>query len=89
MGARFTTRLSTKGQVILPKAARARKGWAAGDALVVEERPDGLLIRKDRASPPKTIAEVAGSLKYTGPAVSIEEMNTGVLEIAKLTFDRD
>lgn len=86
MDSLFKTRLSTKGQVILPKGARDRKGWAPGEALVVEERPDGLLIRKDRLFPPKTMDEVAGKLKWEGPPVTDEEMRTGPLEIARQKY---
>ncbi len=83
MGAHFKTRLSTKGQMILPKAARDLKGWTAGAELILEERPEGLLIRKAKLFPEKTIDEVAGKLKHEGAAVSIEQMNEGVLEFAR------
>ena len=33
---RITTTVSTKGQVILPKAVRQSLGWEAGTRLVVE-----------------------------------------------------
>jgi AbrB family looped-hinge helix DNA binding protein len=38
----LTTTVSTKGQVILPKAIRERRSWAAGTRLVVEETPEGV-----------------------------------------------
>jgi AbrB family looped-hinge helix DNA binding protein len=37
------TKVSTKGQVILPKAIRDRRGWTAGAELLVEDRPEGVL----------------------------------------------
>ena len=40
-----TTTVSTKGQVILPKAIRERRNWPAGTRLVVEETPDGVLLK--------------------------------------------
>ena len=48
--ASLRTEISTKGQV--PKAIRDRRGWAAGVELIVEERPEGVLLR----AAPKTEA---------------------------------
>ena len=63
MPAGATTQLSTKGQVVLPKAVRERRGWRAGDKLVVEERPEGVLIRKaaDEAYPVDSGSSICGS----------------------------
>ena len=40
-----TTTLSTKGQVIIPKALRVARQWGPGTELEVHETPDGLLLR--------------------------------------------
>jgi len=74
-----TTRMSTKGQVILPKAVRQRRGWTAGTRLVVEERSDGVLLTAEPLFPPTKVEDVYGMLKYDGPPVSVEEMKAGVL----------
>ena len=42
---KLTTTVSTKGQVILPKAIRQRKHWEPGTRLVVEDTPDGVLLK--------------------------------------------
>ena len=39
------TVVSTKGQVILPKSIRQHRHWAAGTRLVVEETPEGVLLK--------------------------------------------
>ena len=39
------TKDSTKGQVILPKAIRRLRNWDAGTRLVVEDTPDGVLLK--------------------------------------------
>jgi len=88
MGAQYKTKLSTKGQVILPKAARDIKGWRAGADLVVEDRPDGLLIRSAKPFPETKLEDIIGILKYDGPPISIEDMALGPLEIAKQKYDR-
>jgi AbrB family looped-hinge helix DNA binding protein len=78
-----TTTLSTKGQIVLPKAVRERRNWAAGTRLVVEETPEGVLLKPAPLFPRTTLDEVVGSLKYDGPTRTIEEMNAAVLAEAK------
>jgi AbrB family looped-hinge helix DNA binding protein len=38
---KLTTTVSSKGQIILPKAIGQRRNWAPGTRLEVEETPDG------------------------------------------------
>ena len=78
-----TTVVSTKGQVILPKAVRDRQKWDAGTRLVVEDRPDGVLLKRERLFPETRLDDVAGSLRYDGPPKTIAEMDAGVLAEAK------
>ena len=40
-----TTTVSTKGQVILPKAIRERRKWGPGTRLIVEETAEGVLLK--------------------------------------------
>jgi AbrB family looped-hinge helix DNA binding protein len=69
------TRLSSKGQVIIPKAVRDRHGWRPGAELEVEDRGDAVVLRLARPFGPTTFEEVRGCLKYEGPPVTIEEMH--------------
>jgi AbrB family looped-hinge helix DNA binding protein len=73
-----TTRLSTKGQVILPKDLREKRGWKPGAEFVVEERPEGVLLKLGSGRRKVTIDEVAGCLGPVDRARSIEEMDEGV-----------
>lgn len=77
-----TTRLSSKGQIIIPKAVRDAHGWREGTEFTVETEKGGILLRPVKPFPRKTVEEVFGSLKYDGPAKTIEEMNAGVGEAA-------
>ena len=43
---RATTIISTKGQVILPKAIRQQRQWDVGTRLGVEDTKDGVLLRR-------------------------------------------
>ena len=65
---KLTTTVSTKGQVILPKAVRDRRRWAAGTKLEVEERDDGVLLRPAPLFERTSIAEISGMLAGKGKA---------------------
>lgn len=73
-----TTIVSTKGQVILPAAIRRHRGWSAGTRLVVQETPQGVLLRPAPLFPPSRPEDVFGSLPHQGPPKTIEEMNAGI-----------
>ncbi|HWB49267.1 MAG TPA: AbrB/MazE/SpoVT family DNA-binding domain-containing protein [Stellaceae bacterium] len=79
----LTTTVSTKGQVILPKAIRQRRRWDAGTRLVVEETADGVLLRRARVFPETRPEDVFGSLRYEGPPKTIEEMDAGIVAEVK------
>jgi AbrB family looped-hinge helix DNA binding protein len=84
-----TTTVSTKGQVILPKAVRDSLRWGAGTRLVVEETPDGVLLRPAPAFPPTAVEDVFGMLPATGPARTVEAMDAAVLAEAARRHGRD
>jgi len=73
-----TTVLSSKGQVIIPKPIRSAHHWNAGERLVVEDTADGVLLRPVSVFKRTTLSKVAGSLKWDGPAKSLEEMDEGI-----------
>jgi AbrB family looped-hinge helix DNA binding protein len=77
------TRLSSKGQVIIPKEVRDRHGWRPGAELEVEDRGDAVVLRAARIFPRKTVAQVYGCLKYEGPPLTIEQMNAAVAREAR------
>jgi AbrB family looped-hinge helix DNA binding protein len=74
----LTTTVSTKGQVILPKAIRERRNWAAGTRLVVEDTPDGVLLKTAPVFPPTRPEDVAGLLAYRGRPKTLEEMDAAI-----------
>lgn len=77
------TRVSTKGQVILPKAVRAARRWHAGTELVVENLEDGVLLRAAPLFPPTRLSDVIGSLPFRGPPKTDEEIATGLAKEAR------
>ena len=84
-GDALRTRLSTKGQVILPKAVRDRHGWTAGTVLEIEDGPNGVTLKPAKAAPlfpPTRLEDVAGMLApfYSGPPKTLEDMDAAITE---------
>jgi len=80
---KLTTTVSTKGQVILPKAIRERRAWNPGTRLVVEETAEGVLLRPAPAFTETRPEDVFGVLPHQGKPKSLEEMESGVLAEAR------
>lgn len=80
---RLTTTVSTKGQVILPKAIRQALRWDAGTRLVAERTQDGVMLKPVPGFAATKPADVFGCLSYGGPAKTLEEMDAGVLAEAR------
>jgi AbrB family looped-hinge helix DNA binding protein len=83
------TTVSTKGQVILPKSIRQRRNWDAGTRLVVEDTPEGILLRQAPTFAPTSPDQVFGLLATSRPPVSLEGMDAAVLAEARARHDRD
>jgi AbrB family looped-hinge helix DNA binding protein len=77
------TRLSTKGQLIIPKAIRERHDWSPGVELDVQDRGDALVIRLAKPGPETTFEDLAGCTGYRGPARSLEEMEAAIARGAR------
>ncbi len=80
---RLTTVVSTKGQVILPKAIRDLRRWPAGTRLTVEDTPDGVLLKPVPVFPETSVDALFGSLHHEGAALSVEDMNAAIAREAK------
>ncbi len=81
---RLTTRVSTKGQVILPKAIRDRLNWPPGTSLVVESADNAVVLRAAPRFKPTTIDEVFGMSRRAGQRpLTVDEMDAGVLDEAR------
>ena len=74
------TTISSKGQVVLPKALREKRRWKAGTKLTVEERPEGLLLKPLEKKKKFSVSDWRGMLKHKGPPRTIEEMNAAIEE---------
>ena len=78
-----TSRLSTKGQIIVPKSIRDEHAWTPGTELAFEETSDGILLRPVTVFPPSTLDQVAGCLKYEGKPKTIADMDKAVMNEAR------
>ncbi len=86
---RLTTRVSTKGQVILPKSIRQQRRWEPGTRLVVEDTPDGVLLKAAPLFAPTRPEDVYGSLPPRGAPKTLEEMEASILAEAQRRHARD
>ena len=79
-----TTTVSTKGQVILPKAIRDLLHWDSGTRLAVRHTADGVLLtRLSGAFAPTRPDDVFGCLAYDGEPKSVEQMDAGIAAEAR------
>ena len=62
-------KLSSKGQVIIPKTLRSRYNWNAGQNLSVIDAGDGILLKPSRTFENTELEQVAGILKYSGEPI--------------------
>lgn len=88
MSAKPTTIMSTKGQVILPKAVRDQRRWSPGTRLTVEDTPDGVLLKAAPLFEPTSVDQVYGCLKYDGSPKTLEEMDAAVDAAIRERHDR-
>lgn len=81
-----TTVLSSKGQVIIPKALRVARRWGPGTQLEVHDTPDGVLLRpaapRQKLALPDGLAAIRRRVAYAGKALGLEEMDAEVLRQA-------
>ena len=73
-----TTRLSTKGQLILPKEIRTARAWGPGTEFTVEEVDDGILLRPATRFPATRLDEVARCLRSKRKPKTIAPMHSAV-----------
>jgi AbrB family looped-hinge helix DNA binding protein len=73
-----TTKMSSKGQVIIPKALREIHHWEEGQELIAIDMGDGILLKPKKPFPETTLDQVAGCLKYQGTPKSLEDIEDAI-----------
>ena len=84
-----TSKLSSKGQIVLPKELRSARAWVPGMEFTVEATPEGVLLRPVRRVPQTTLSEVAGMLKRPGRApLSDKQIEAAMARAIKREHER-
>ena len=78
-----TTRLSSKGQIVLPRSIRTAKAWRPGQALEVLNTEDGVLLKPLKGFARSQLDDVVGCLPYKGKPRTIEQMDAAVASEAR------
>jgi AbrB family looped-hinge helix DNA binding protein len=73
-----TTRLSTKGQIILPKTIRTSRAWAPGTEFTVEETREGILLRPAASFPEVDLGQVVGCLRSKRKSKTLAQMSSAI-----------
>jgi bifunctional DNA-binding transcriptional regulator/antitoxin component of YhaV-PrlF toxin-antitoxin module len=83
-----TTKLSSKGQIILPVSIRLANQWQAGVEFSVENTAEGVLLRPLKKVAATTLDEVIGCIGYSGKAHGVEEMDAAITAEVKARHAR-
>jgi antitoxin PrlF len=81
----YHAKVTSKGQITLPAALREKLKLSPGSRVDFEERADGSFVIRRKAG---DIRDLYGILRYDGPPVSIEDMNTAIGKAAAESFKR-
>jgi AbrB family looped-hinge helix DNA binding protein len=82
-----TTRLSTKGQIVLPKAIRASRAWAPGTEFTVEESGDGILLRPAAQATEAQLDRLVGCLRSKRKPATDADMRAAIRKAVKRRHD--
>lgn len=83
------TKLSSKGQVVLPKSIRVSHHWDTGVEFIVEDTDEGILLRPRQAFKATSWEKVVGCLKHHGAAKSDDDMEKAIQKGIKERHDRN
>ena len=73
-----TTRLSSKGQVIIPKKLRDAHHWLTGQELIAIDTGDGILLKPKQPFQETKLENVAGCLQYEGESKTLDELDDAI-----------
>lgn len=80
--------MTSKGQITLPAATRAKLRLVKGSKLEVSENAQGQIVLTPKPAASGDIRKLRGILKYDGPPVSIEQMNASIGRAIVESFKR-
>jgi AbrB family looped-hinge helix DNA binding protein len=59
-----TAKLSSKGEIVVPKSVREARSWREGTEFIVETTADGVVLRTKKPASPASRERVSGMLQY-------------------------
>ncbi|MGH7436870.1 MAG: AbrB/MazE/SpoVT family DNA-binding domain-containing protein [Polyangiaceae bacterium] len=71
-------RVSSKGQLVLPKAIRRSRHLVPGSEVEVEEVPGGVLLKLVRGPQQASIDDLLGCTGYRGPTRTLQDMERAI-----------
>jgi len=77
--ARPITTVSDTGAVCLPLSVMAAQGWSAGTLLEIDIVADGIMLRRASIFPPTRPEQVFGCLAYSGPTLTVDQVDDAVI----------
>lgn len=83
------TRLSSKGQIIIPKSIRVAHHWDVGMEFIVEERGGSIILRPLKPFPVTHLEKGLGCTGYQGRSKSLEEMDKGIAESLRQRWSKN
>jgi AbrB family looped-hinge helix DNA binding protein len=76
-------RISSKGQLVLPKAIRKSRDLVPGSEVEVEEVPGGVLLKLVRGPRDVPLDDLLGCAGYSGPAKTLKDMEKAIARGAR------
>lgn len=73
-----TTKLSSKGQIIVPKSIRKTHHYLPGQEFIVIDTDKGILLKPKPVFEPTSIEDIANRPPYQGKPKTIEQMNAAI-----------
>ena len=83
----FTTHLSSKGQIVIPRSICKAHKWMPGLEFTIEDSGESVMLRPTRPFAASSFSEVSACLAYKGRKKSLEEMEKGIKKGAKISDD--
>lgn len=77
------TRLSSKGQIVIPLHIRNSHGWKPGVLFSIIDDGDAIVLKPAVHRKTTLLVDVIGCTGYKGATKSLDEMNAGILEEAR------
>ena len=72
------TTLFSGGQIVIPKALHESRHWHAGTSFLVEEVPQGILLKPVSTFAPSRLQDVMGCTRYRGSTLSRADINAAL-----------